>query len=354
VQGLESVKQSPSGSAIIEIRFERALARGPINLGPAPSKLVIGLLLNDFQPIDDSLAAIESDLAALPGKISVFYGPVYNDLEPVLAINADTQFAIGSTFKLYILSALARQVEAGERSWREIVLLDRKSFPSGRMQNWPDNSPVTLHTLSTMMISISDNTATDRLLRELGRDVVETELIGSGHSDPDRTLPFLSTFEMFALKGSEPNLRKYERATEATQRRILVDLEDDVGGNRDLIAPPTFTEPFAIETVEWFASGSDLRKLGRQLATFKDPTAREIMAVSPAMSETQREKWNYVGYKGGSEPGVLNLTWLLQDKSDNWHILAMSWNNPDAVVDQNTFEMLAQRILAITPQSDLP
>ncbi|GAA4643816.1 serine hydrolase [Pontixanthobacter gangjinensis] len=350
LQRLDSVTQAPDGSSIIAIRFENALAKGPISLGAAPGFLVQGLLINVVQTIDDSAEAIFTDLAALPGEVGVLFAPLEGGLDPILALNADQQFAIGSTFKLYILSALARQIEAGERKWSDVVELDRKSFPSGRMQTWPKDAPVTLHTLATMMISISDNTATDRLLRVVGREMVEAELIDSGNSSPDRTLPFLSTLEMFALKGSEPNLRKYEAASEEDQRRILADFEDDTGGDRNLITPPTFTEPLAIDTVEWFASGEDLRKLGVLLAEFEDPTAREIMAVSPAMGEPSRDKWAYVGYKGGSEPGVLNLTWLLQDKAGVWHVLAMSWNNSDATVDQTKFELLAQRILALASE----
>ena len=347
IQGLESVEEGPDGSAIIAIRFENAIAKGPISLGAAPGYLVQGLLINDVQTLDDSADAILSDLAALPGEVGVLFAPLYGDAEPILAVNPEQQFAIGSTFKLYILSALARQIEAGERKWSDVVALDRKSFPSGRMQTWPDNAPVTLQTLATMMISISDNTATDRLLRVVGREAVEAELIESGNSNPARTLPFLSTLEMFALKGSEPNLRKYETATEEGQRRILADFEDDIGGNRDLITPPKFTEPLAIGTVEWFASGRDLQKLAARLVQLEDPTARAIMAVNPSMSKPNRDKWAYVGYKGGSEPGVLNLSWVLQDKAGAWHILAMSWNNTEAGVEQTKLELLAQRILAL-------
>jgi hypothetical protein len=72
------------------------------------------------------------------------------------------------------------------------------------------------------------------------------------------------------------------------------------------------------------------------------------MAVSPSMSDAKRADWSYIGFKGGSEPGVLNLTWLLQDKNGEWRVLAMSWNNPDAVVEPATFELLAQRILSLS------
>ncbi len=345
LEGVESVTQAGPDRAAIVLRFENALGSGGIAVNAAAPFRITELLVSSFEAKDDNLAKIRSELEALPGDVGVLFTSLDPGDEPILAINPDQQFAIGSTFKLYILSALARSVEEGERSWSDVITIDRKSFPSGRMQNWPDGAPVTLHTLATMMISISDNTATDLLLRELGRDTVEQELLRIGHSAPEKTLPFLSTLEMFALKGSPGNLRKYVAASEADQRRILADFEDDVGGNRNLITPPRFVEPTEIDTVEWFASGRDLQKLAIRLSAIADPTAREIMAVSKAVPPDIANDWNYVGYKGGSEPGVLNLTWLLQDEAGQWHILAMSWNNSEAVLDNSQLEILAQRLL---------
>ncbi len=345
--GVDAVNEQGENSGIINLRFERAIARGPLTISDGPDHLVVGLLLNDFQPLNDTIGAVQKDIAALPGNVSVLYAPLDSGLEPTLSIDSDQQFAIGSTFKLYILAALSRSIADGKHSWNDVVTLDRKSLPSGQMQNWPESSPVTLHTLATMMISISDNNATDMLLHEVGRAAVEAELVRSGHSNPDRTLPFLSTLQMFGLKGSEENLRKYVAADEAGQRRILDDFEDDVRGNPNLITPPRFSQPTAIDTVEWFASGEDLRKLLRSFAELSDPTARQILAINPSLPKARRDEWLYVGYKGGSEPGVLNLTWLLQDETERWHVLTMSWNNPDAAVTATDLELLAQRILPL-------
>ena len=51
-------------------------------------------------------------------------------------------------------------------------------------QDWPKGAPVTLHTLATLMISISDNTATDQLIAIVGRDAIAEELRASGHAEP--------------------------------------------------------------------------------------------------------------------------------------------------------------------------
>ena len=347
--GVESVTPVDAYSGSIVVRFEKALGTGSISIDATAPNKVNGLLLRSFDAIDDSLAKVEADLKALPGNVGVLFARM-DGAETLMSINPDEQFAIGSTFKLYILSALARSIEKGERNWSDVVELNRQSFPSGRLQNWPQGSPVTLHTLATMMISISDNTATDMLLYEVGRDAVEAELRATDHSDPDKTLPFLSTLQMFGLKGSPGNLAKYIAADEETQRFILADFEDDVGGNRNLVTPPRFTAPLAIDTLEWFASGRDLEKLLNRITGLSDPTARQIMAISPAMPNDTVGKWAYLGYKGGSEPGVLNLTWLLRDDADQWWILAMSWNNTEATLDNDKLELLSQRLIAFANQ----
>ena len=347
IQSVAQIEPRDSLSGTVTFRFEKATGSGPMILAPSPPHRIVGLQLAKFVPTDNNPAALKAELAALPGEVGVLFAPLDSAGEPVLALNETRQFAIGSTFKLYILSALARSIEAGEREWSDVVRINRRSFPSGRMQDWPKGAPVTLQTLATMMISISDNTATDILLHELGRSTVEAELKRLGHSDPARTLPFLSTLEMFALKGSEANMRKYIAGDETVRRLILADFEDDVGGDPDKVTPPRFVEPTAIDTLEWFASGRDLQQVARRLSEIQDPVVRGILGISKALPAGLAEEWRYVGYKGGSEPGVLNLTWLLQSQDGRWYVLAMSWNNPDAALDHQAFELLAQRALAL-------
>jgi len=343
--GVERVTQRGADRGVLVLQFENATGAGGIAVDPNAPHLITELVLTSFNATDDSLNKVKAELDALPGDVGLLFKRLDGTEAPIMSINPDRQLAIGSTFKLYILSALARSIENGERSWSDVLTIDRKSFPSGTLQDWPDGAPVTLHTLATLMISISDNTATDLLLRHLGRETVEAELLQIGHSAPDRTLPFLSTLEMFALKGSEGNLAKYIAADEAGKRLILADFEDDVGGNRNLITPPRFVDPTAIDSVEWFASGNDLARLADRLSQIEDPAARAIMAVNTALPQDTVNEWLYVGYKGGSEPGVLNLTWLLQDEAERWHIMALSWNNTEEALDHTKLEQLAQRLV---------
>lgn len=87
------------------------------------------------------------------------------------------------------------------------------------------------------------------------------------------------------------------------------------------------------------------------LALRRNTVAMAILAANPGFPPGSADNWAYVGYKGGSEPGVLNLTWLLINAADESYILTMSWNNPEAGVSTEEFMGYAQQIIADHVQS---
>ena len=331
VIGVKSVEVTGENAATVTVRFENALAGGPMTLESAPPYKISGLLFNDIKPIATGPDSITEDLSALSGESAAWFGPL--DGEAVFEYGDEARpVALGSTFKLYVLAALARAVSDGRLSWDQVVALDTKSFPSGQMQDWPDGSPVTLHTAATLMISISDNTATDLVMRTVGREAIEAEMRATGHAGLGKTLPFLTTREMFVIKSGEMGAA-YAAADEAERRVMLASLDlEDIDEERFLA---TFTSgtPVLIEDIEWFASMKDQRALMQVLATLPDDTARQIMAVNPVFDEEESAGWDYVGYKGGSEAGVLNMSWLLRDEAGQWHMLAISQMDPESEVD---------------------
>ena len=342
VVGVSRVVATGPNSANIGIQFERSVVGGPITLDQAG--MVAGLLLNEISPIGDSAQAIQADLQQLPGTASVWFGPITGG-PAKLAYNENQPLALGSTFKLYVLSALSHAIAAGDLAWDDVVRIDTKSYPSGVTQDWPAGSPATVQTLATLMIQISDNTATDQLIALLGRERVEAELIAAG-GDAARTLPLLTTRELFMLKANPALRQQYVGANEAQRRQLL----KDNATNRpalDTVTAALSGAPVAIDTLEWFASAKSLGTLMQRLSGPDHENARAIMAANRAMGDAAAQKWAYVGYKGGSEPGVLNLTWLLQDKAGQWHMLSLGWNNPAAPVDENRLNLLVPRILAL-------
>lgn len=316
-----------------------------------PPHRIVGFRIGVAEPVEQaaSLEEVTQEMAALPGEVSFLLARIGPDgsLESLAAHRADAPAAIGSAFKLYVLGALVQQIEAGERAWSDVVPLDEeaKSLPSGFLQSWPEDAPLTLHTLATLMISRSDNTATDALLRALGRPAVEAAQATMGHARPALNAPFLTARELFALKGDSALAARYVAAREAERRALL---KNEVAAvSRDAIE--LFSKPTRIAELEWFASARDL---ARAMAWFREAgeerqTAREILAVNPGL-DFDDGQWDYVGFKGGSEPGVLNVTFLLRDAGGAWYALAASQNNPEAAVDQATLFSLVKQAARLT------
>ncbi len=344
-QRIGTVMRNGPNNATVLVEYEKAVATVELTVEASPPHRIAGLLIKGFTAKNDDIDRIKADFAALPGS-SGFVVQRLSDRggTTISEVNGDRQFATGSTFKLYILAELAAQVTAGQRKWSDIVQLGVRNHSSVATQGWPLDTPVTLQTLATWMISVSDNAATDALMRELSRDAIEGKLASIGHSAPDRALPMLTTIEAFALK-TNPLLRaRFEKANEAGQRDLLK-------RERAALTYPAIdmsrlgSGPVAIDTVEWSASPADTARLLDNLRRVNDPIARRIMAVNSGIGPAAAAKWGYLGYKGGSEPGVISMSFLAQSKAGNWFAISGSWNDAAKEVDDTRFVQLMTRLV---------
>jgi hypothetical protein len=287
-------------------------------------------------------------LRELPGQVS-FAVARLGDGAPVLttSIEPDRALAIGSTFKLFILAELSRQVQAGQRHWSDVVNVDRSSIGGGTIAGFPRGAPVTLHTLASLMISISDNSATDILLHVAGRENVERMMAAMGVRDPARNRPLLSTLELGMLKAAPAiGLALWQQADEATRRQLLAN--DYAATDASRIDISLFVgNPVRIDTVEWFASAADLVRAMDWLRLHADDSARAILGISPGLPQQARAALRYAGFKGGSEPGVANLTYLIQTRAGAWYAVSVGWNNTAAPVDNNRLAGLAARAIQL-------
>lgn len=334
-------KKGPN-SATLTVELERGIATIDITVEANAPHKVAGLLATGFTPKGDDIAKIGADFRALPGRSGFVVQKL--DGRDVGQLDGQKQFAIGSTFKLYILAELASQIKAGQRKWSDVVPLEVQAYSSSATDRWPRGTPVTLQTLATWMISVSDNAATDQLIRVLGREAVEKRLATIGHSAPDKALPFLTTTEAFALK-SNPALRvQFEKASEAGQRDILVKQATQLGYDKVDLSQ-LGSGPNAIDSIEWFASPADIALLMNHLRQMDSKTALDIMAVNPGVPPGSAAKWKYLGYKGGSESGVISMSYLAQSKAGDWYAISGSWNNPAAEVDNTAFGALMTRLV---------
>ncbi|MCY7377613.1 MAG: class A beta-lactamase-related serine hydrolase [Pyrinomonadaceae bacterium] len=341
-------------SGTISVLFEKnIIAQMNLNVEEKPPHLINGLLITATEKTSASLEEIVGEMKKLPGTTALTVAKLNGkDMQPLVSHNADKPLAIGSTFKLYILSELVRSIAAGERKWSDVVELNESSLPSGMMQDWGKGSSVTLNTLASMMISISDNTATDQLLTTLGREKVERMMTTAGNSNPALSLPFLKTVEMFKLKGSaKQKLAEVYLAKDVAGKRAMLANEIAAFKKEDINFADFLVKPTYISQLEWFATTDDLARLMNWLRmnTEKSPTdkARDVLTINKALSADEAKNWNYIGYKGGSETGVISLTYLLQSKKSEWFVVSGSWNDEKSRVNDLEFVNLMQKTVML-------
>ncbi len=346
-RAVQKVEARSRISGTVFIAFERGTVQFELAVEPDPPHLIQGLLVAGTKVKDDSFARIAEELKRLPGRTSLAVARLGSAAPVMLGMNEPARpTAVGSAFKLFLLAELDRQIRAGERRWTDVVPLTHRSLPSGFLQDWPPGSQLTLQTLATLMISQSDNSAADTLLHLLGRERVEAVLGLVGVQDAQRNRPFLSTMEAFALKGGEPALARAWLAGDEGERRALLGRVAGTGAERIDIARLA-ARPNLIESVEWFASAEDLVRTMDWLRRNGSRETLDILAVNPGLARAAGGRFGYVGYKGGSETGVIAMAYLVKDEAGGWHALAASWNNPLAKVDEDRFALLLTRALGL-------
>ncbi|MBV9931787.1 MAG: serine hydrolase [Alphaproteobacteria bacterium] len=344
--GIAAIEPKGEAGATLVIDFPKATARADMAIEPAAPYRITGLLIGNAEAKAGTLGDLPPAFRSLPGRAGAAAARLGVGA-PVLVFGerAEEPFAIGSDFKLFILAELVREIRAGERRWSDVVLLGTRSLPSGILQTWPRGAPLTLHTLAALMISRSDNSAADSLLATLGREKVERLLPELGVRAAARNRPLLATREAFLLKAGDPSrLAQWRTADEAGRRRLLADLAGgDVAG---LDLNRFMGKPLAIEAVEWFASPADLVRTLDWIRRSGDRTALDILAIEPGLPAAARD-YAYVGYKGGSEPGVMAMAFLVRRKDGSWAAAAGAWNDPAAPVDQAQLAALMGRLLSL-------
>ena len=288
----------------------------------------------------DRFAPLAAELAQLPGSAGLgIYALEPTGPRPLFEIAGTKPAPVGSSFKLWVLAEAVRQVASGRRKWSDVVLLGPRSLPSGWMQAWPDRAPVTLQTLATQMIAISNNTAADTLMTALGRarvDAMATVLAGPAAA------PVPTTRELAAIKADANLTAAWAAATPAAKRALLLAQRPRLAAAK--LDPTLFDRgPVAPATVEWFASPRAMARTLDWLRRHGDRATQTILSINRGLPPATTAGFTYVGYKGGSEPGVIAMNLLLGTRDGRWFAVTGNWWRADAAVDDARFAGLMAR-----------
>ncbi|MDQ0643017.1 serine hydrolase [Microbacterium murale] len=259
-----------------------------------------------------SWKALQSQLEDAPYEVSLQVREV-GAAEPDILIGDTGSSPIGSIIKLYVLGAVVDAIDSGALTWESPLTIDAevRSLPTGELQDLPDGSTVTVLEAAQKMIAISDNTATDLLIRAVGRDAVSAALTDMGHASPEDNAPLLTTRELFWIGWGDEGLRESWAEADAVEREALL-------GEVPAGVPDGNSVDWSVAAwqsgVEWFATHDDLVRahiaLQERATTAAGAPIRDILSANPGV--TFGDEWTYVGFKGGSSMGALAGSWYLE------------------------------------------
>ncbi|MFN8514468.1 MAG: serine hydrolase [Chloroflexia bacterium] len=119
---------------------------------------------------------IETIAQGVDGIVGAYIKDLASGIE--VAYNADTPFPMASVVKVPILHELYRQTEAGSVDLGKRILFAAQHLVpgSGILQDLDFGIAPTLKDLATLMITVSDNAATDLVIEQIGLAQVETAM----------------------------------------------------------------------------------------------------------------------------------------------------------------------------------
>lgn len=120
--------------------------------------------------------AIQKQIAAYPGIDCSFFIRDLSTRGLKLTLRADEQFPAASLIKLPVLAAAFKAVAEGKISLDEPITIQPKDIwgGSGKLKARKMPNTLTFEALLELMISASDNTATNKVIAILGFDYIDT------------------------------------------------------------------------------------------------------------------------------------------------------------------------------------
>ena len=339
---VSAIEDSSDYRLVVMLQGHADRYRTHITVQPQLPFLISGLFFADATPSESvaSWDALDERLRRSAPEVGFLAAEIVDgECRPVHAIEPDRPLSLGSVFKLYVLGAAVDAVRSGRVAWTTPIEVrdDARVHTSGFAEYVPAGESRPLEELAQQMIEISDNTATDLVLEAVGRENVEAAQAEMGMAAPARNVPFLSTREMSLIKfAREPRVDEYV-ALDAESRRAF--LAQQLAGRPAKVEDLRLSEqPVAVDTVEWFASASDLCRAQVALHS-KGPEVRRMLAHN--IGERFGPDAAYRAFKAGSEPGVLAGSWYVEHSDGRRFAISILLRNSEGAIDPRAFSVAA-------------
>jgi beta-lactamase class A len=137
-------------------------------------------LLPSLIPASELDQQIRAKINGFPGKVTLYAknletGATYN-------LNGEEPVRTASTIKLPIMIEVFEEVAAGKVKWTDPMTdsVEEKVSGSGIMQDLTDGDVLPLHDTVMLMITLSDNTATNLIINKIGGNAVNARMESLG------------------------------------------------------------------------------------------------------------------------------------------------------------------------------
>jgi beta-lactamase class A len=323
----------------VEAVIDGSTGANELNLLTDSSGLIADFGLTPYLPAPKTWEELDTRLRALGPQVSfasMTIGP--GGCRLIHGVNAASAGPLSSAFSLYVLGALGQAVASHRASWdQQLAINDQwKSLPPGILQNEPAGTELPLSLYAQYMMSLGDHTAIDHLIHFLGRTAVQAQMFLTGNRAAPRNIPLLTTRELAVLRGvNYPALADSYLAMSPRQRAAELATLDQI----PLSQVQRWTQPEMINQIEWFASPADLCRA--YAALWRQNARPGLSAIGAALSANDgaisldRTQYPLVWFAGGSEPGVLTLSFLARAADGQIVVSSLELSNPGSAFNQN-------------------
>ncbi|OUS00181.1 hypothetical protein A9Q84_03080 [Halobacteriovorax marinus] len=213
--------------------------------------------------------------------------------------NIDKKLNIASSFKLKLLLDLKNCVQDKICSYDDHLILEKniKTSPSGILQDWPNNTKLLVSTAAHLMISLSDNTATDLVIHYLNK------------------------------------LKKRKRRT--MQKRFI----DLYSPKSKSFGPKDYTK---VNLAKYAIQGGSIG------TTFNLCQTMLKLSGTPTLTINQDglgEELTDLHFKGGSRFGVYQKTYAWKTKEKSWSCLSITINDSKGVNEEKVSSIIREILL---------